>query len=131
MLKAQLELHEKEFARLEATSGAKISELHALVQMERDKVRAHHLALRIYAPCPLVQHQFGLQLYTKTPHAVLLLWGHRCVGMRSWRRSWMTPSSAPACTRAAKVRPLKPFLIQDDTFQECGVSRGQRALGDA
>lgn len=39
MLKAQLELHEKEFARLEATSGAKISELHALVQMERDKVR--------------------------------------------------------------------------------------------
>lgn len=92
MLKAQLELHEKEFARLEATSGAKISELHALVQMERDKVRPEQSSSRLSFTIVSSRRsntQRRLML-------VVLLCGHRCVGMRSWRRSSMTPSSAPA-----------------------------------
>lgn len=39
MLRAKLDLHEKEFARLEATSSARVNELTALLQAEKDKVR--------------------------------------------------------------------------------------------
>lgn len=45
MLRAKLDLHEKEFARLEATSSARVNELTALLQAEKDKVRERAVGL--------------------------------------------------------------------------------------
>jgi hypothetical protein len=41
MLQAQLDVHQKEFLRLEASSQTKISELQMALEAEREKVRAY------------------------------------------------------------------------------------------